>query len=182
MDLDGIWDEPAEIASSSSAEPLFLPDEDDIEVDPASPRKSFVPRTDIDIDAIFADVDKEDDDLDDMDAAPDSSKPYNMEAAKRKAAAKYKNAKLPGLTPHQILPSSSPPRDFGDADTGKGKGKGKDDKDDGEKKERKKPMRLDDGRLIGPTGFPQLIKDTKNFRIKGKGHEVSLDFLSKYCC
>ncbi|KIJ68909.1 hypothetical protein HYDPIDRAFT_36026 [Hydnomerulius pinastri MD-312] len=27
------------------------------------------------------------------------------------------------------------------------------------------------GRLVGPSGFPQLIKDTKGFKPKGKGHE-----------
>jgi hypothetical protein len=31
---------------------------------------------------------------------------------------------------------------------------------------------LDEMRLLGKDGFPQLLKDTKNFKPKGKGHEV----------
>ncbi|KAJ7235455.1 replication fork protection component Swi3-domain-containing protein [Mycena haematopus] len=68
------------------------------------------------------------------------------------------------LTPHPVL-SSSPAHHLDD--TGD-KGDGKDDKD---RKKPKKAMRLDEGRLIDC--FPQLVKDTKNIKIKGKGHEAS---------
>nr|GAT53211.1 predicted protein [Mycena chlorophos] len=47
------------------------------------------------------------------------------------------------------------------------------DKDKEVKKPRKKLPRLDEGRLVGDNGFPQLIHDTKHFRVKGKGHEAS---------
>ncbi|KAG6845325.1 hypothetical protein H0H87_010782 [Tephrocybe sp. NHM501043] len=166
--LDNIWDEPADevSASRSSAtpqEPLFLADIDDEDAPRLAPQT--MTDIDIDIDAMFAEVEEEDN--------PFAIKPLtsnmNTEALKRAAEARYKKA-MPSLTPHPIM-SSSPPRDAGDSDqTTKppGGGKGKEGQ-----KERRKPMRLDEGRLLGPKGFPKLIKDTKNFRMKGKGHEVT---------
>ncbi|KAJ6502488.1 replication fork protection component Swi3-domain-containing protein [Mycena sanguinolenta] len=71
----------------------------------------------------------------------------------------------PALTPHQVL-SSSPAHHIDDAGE---KGDGKTGKD--VKKPKKKVMRLNEGRLI--ECFPQLIEDTKNIKIKGKGHEAS---------
>lgn len=41
------------------------------------------------------------------------------------------------------------------------------------KKKRKPVARLDEARLLGKNGLPQLIKDTKNFKLKGKGHEAA---------
>ncbi|KAJ7449863.1 replication fork protection component Swi3-domain-containing protein [Mycena latifolia] len=70
----------------------------------------------------------------------------------------------PDSTPHPIL--SSPAHHL-DGDEGGGE-KSKDGK-----KPKKKIMRLDEGRLVGDSGFPQLIQDTKNIKIKGKGHEAS---------
>ncbi|KAG2132686.1 Swi3-domain-containing protein, partial [Suillus cothurnatus] len=60
------------------------------------------------------------------------------------------------LTPHQILPSSSPPRDLGPDEDNEG---GKDNNEKGKegKKERKKV----------------LIQNIKDFKVKGKGHERS---------
>ncbi len=74
------------------------------------------------------------------------------------------------MMPHEVLPSSSPPRDLE-----KGEEKDKDDKKE-QKKEKKKIARLNEALLVGPSGFPQLIKDTKDFKIKGKGHEA------RSCC
>ncbi|KAJ7111567.1 replication fork protection component Swi3-domain-containing protein [Mycena crocata] len=75
------------------------------------------------------------------------------------------DAQTPGPTPHQIL-SSSPAHHLDRNGEG-----GEKDKDG--KKPKKKTMRLDEGRLIGDSGFPQLIEDTKKMKIKGKGHEAS---------
>ncbi|KIY52121.1 Swi3-domain-containing protein [Fistulina hepatica ATCC 64428] len=51
--------------------------------------------------------------------------------------------------------------------------KKKDSKDDS-KEERKRPIILDENRLLDELfGFPQLVRDTREFRIKGKGHEES---------
>ncbi|KAG6866958.1 hypothetical protein C0991_003874 [Blastosporella zonata] len=163
--LDDIWEEPidetpAVRTSSATREPLFLAESDDEDV--PQPHLKNVP--DVDIDAIFAEVEEEDD--------PFIIKPLtsnlNTEALTRAAEARHKRA-MPSLTPHPIM-SSSPPRDMGDDQAIKQSGadKGKDGK-----KERKKPMRLDEGRLLSPNGFPKLIKNTKNFRTKGKGHEVT---------
>ncbi|KAJ7343433.1 replication fork protection component Swi3-domain-containing protein [Mycena albidolilacea] len=68
----------------------------------------------------------------------------------------------PALTPHQIL-SSSPAHHLDDKDEGNNDDKGA--------KKPKKVLRLDEGRLIDC--FPQLIEDSKNIKIKGKGHEAS---------
>ncbi|KAF9218318.1 Swi3-domain-containing protein [Gyrodon lividus] len=194
MSLDNIWDEP----TPSSSEPtpvndtsspikrprLFLSDSDS---DYERPPKRVTPAAPCElrpeIDALFLDLDKdeetgmgsimEEEDLRYKPLAPalDLGK-LAREAEARHARAKRSGA--PTLTPHQILPSSSPPPEgFGGngmdkpvEDAGKGKG------GDGEgKKERKKLAKLDETRLVGPEGFPQLIKDTKGFKPKGKGHE-----------
>ncbi|KAG6907359.1 hypothetical protein DXG01_009243 [Tephrocybe rancida] len=165
--LDDIWDEPVDEApaprsTSAPREPLFLADSDDESVPRPPPQN--VQDIDVDIDAMFAEVEEEDD--------PFNIKPLtsnlNTEALTRAAEARHKKS-MPSLTPHAIM-SSSPPRDMGDEQTTKKTGgdKGKDGQ-----KEKRKPMRLDEGRLLGPTGFPKLIKDTKNFRTKGKGHEAT---------
>ena len=148
-----------------SQQALFLADSDNEDVvnTVRSPR-GVPPSVDIDIDAIFADVEDDDDDL-------FSFKPLapalDTEALRREAELRHKNNVQP-LTPHAILPSSSPPRDTGPDQPAKY------NQDSGKevRKERRRPVKLDEGRLLGPTGFPQLIKTTKDFRIKGKGHEV----------
>lgn len=163
--LDNIWDDPVDDilahaqSSSSSHQPLFLADSD--EENSRQPPTKDVP--DVDIDAMFAEVEAEDD--------PFSFKPLtsniNTEALTREAEARHKKA-MPSLTPHAIM-SSSPPRDPGNDQTSKKTGgqKGKEGI-----KEKRKPVRLDEGRLLGPNGFPKLIKDTRNFKVKGKGYEV----------
>lgn len=141
--MPSIDDEPA----------LFLADSDEEDEAINAP-----PALDIDINAMFADVDDDDDAF----AITQSGPALDTDALQREAEARHRAA-LPNLTPRQVLPSSSPPRDLGD-DSAKPKADGK--------KEKKRPMRLDETRLLGPTGFPQLIKETKHFCAKGKGHEV----------
>ncbi|THU89526.1 Swi3-domain-containing protein [Dendrothele bispora CBS 962.96] len=149
----------------AAADPLFLPDVDDeSNINP--------PVEDIDIEEIFKGID-DDDDL--FNSAPRTER-FDVAAELRKADAKYKKTAT-RIEQRQILPSSSPPRDFGAEPTdGQAKktanGAGKGSKN-AETKEKRKPMRLDEARLVGPTGFSQLIESTKNFRIKGKGHEAS---------
>ncbi|KAK0450941.1 hypothetical protein EV421DRAFT_1899179 [Armillaria borealis] len=65
-------------------------------------------------------------------------KSFDVEAARRKIAEKYKNKPVPRtpMMPHDVLPSSSPPRDLE-----KGKEKDKDDKKE-QKKEKKKIARI----------------------------------------
>jgi len=142
---------------------LFLADSDDEELEPGTSDRVVhraPPAQNLDIDALFEGFD-DDDDL---------SRPMlDEEELTRQAKASYK-AKMPPLTPHEIMPSSSPPPDTG-GPSGK---KGKDVKDKDEKKARRRIVKLDENRLLSEDGFPQLVKMTKEFKIKGKGHEVRL--------
>jgi replication fork protection complex subunit Csm3/Swi3 len=170
--IDDIWDEPLAQqdgfeAPTRSKRPLFLVESDDDDDDQAPRRlaRKPPPQQDIDIDALFQDVEE-----DDTTAFKPLPPALDIEAVRHRAEARHKQT----LTPHEILPSSSPPHDTGDRrEEGKIKEKDKGD----QKKERRRPVQLNEGRLLGPSGFPQLIKDTKNFRIKGKGHEVHGFFL-----
>jgi replication fork protection complex subunit Csm3/Swi3 len=172
--LDDIWDEPVEASATPNPpkEALFLAgsdDEDDID-GPNSQRHAQKAPADIDmetVEAIFAGVNDENEDAFTFKPLAPS---LDTEALRREAESRHKN-KLPSFTPHAILPSSSPPRDTGDGRDGFMKDRGGEKQKDA-KKDRRKPARLDERRLLGPTGFPQLIKDTKDFRTKGKGHEV----------
>lgn len=147
---------------------LFLADSDEEEDNLPGPSKTETvlqapPPQDIDIEALFADVDDPDNEI---------SRPLpailDEEELTRQAEARYRK----NLTPHEILPSSSPAREQEGKNVGKkGREKGK---DDDEKKSRRRQLKLDENLLLSPTGFPQLIKMTKDFRIKGKGHEVRL--------
>jgi replication fork protection complex subunit Csm3/Swi3 len=168
MDLDDIWDAPVSPARAVTPhkrpiETLFLSGSDNEDEQPAPKRPaSSAPRPDVD--ALFADIDKDEDEEDDLRYKP-LAPALDLEALHKQAAAKHV------LTPHQILPSSSPPRDVGldeDDEGGDKKGKGKEGK-----KERKKVATLDEASLVGATGFPQLITNIKDFKVKGKGHEVS---------
>ncbi|KAM0748526.1 Swi3-domain-containing protein [Meredithblackwellia eburnea MCA 4105] len=65
----------------------------------------------------------------------------------------------------------------GHASAGKDAGDGgadNDDDGDGEVKlkKRRTVAKMDDERLLGPSGFPKLLQDVKRFRVKGKGHEM----------
>ncbi|KAG5645243.1 hypothetical protein DXG03_006660 [Asterophora parasitica] len=170
--IDDIWDNPIDTTgnddepqASSSKQPLFLADSVDDEVPRPPPSKA--PDFDVDIDAMFADVENDDEAFN---IQPLTSK-LDSEALRREAEARHKR-NMPTLTPHAIL-SSSPPREIGDGEArSTSKAPGGEKTKDG-KKERRKPVRLDEGRLLGPTGFPKLIKDTKDFKIKGKGYEVT---------
>ncbi|XP_006458081.1 hypothetical protein AGABI2DRAFT_115101 [Agaricus bisporus var. bisporus H97] len=65
------------------------------------------------------------------------------------------------------MPSSSPARDGGATGTTNGI--------QGKEKEPNKPRKLvtlNENLLLGPTGFPDLISELKDFKVKGKGHEV----------
>ncbi|KAI0683693.1 replication fork protection component Swi3-domain-containing protein [Cytidiella melzeri] len=127
------------------------------------------------VDALFDDLDGDDDGGGFKELAPS----LNIEALRKQASQRNGRARIPALTPHQILPSSSPERDLGPDEvaggvSGKqqnGKEKKKDD-EDGMKK-RKLLAKLDEVRLIGDGGFPALIKQTKDFKPRGKGHELS---------
>ncbi|OJA08160.1 hypothetical protein AZE42_03595 [Rhizopogon vesiculosus] len=176
--LDDIWDAPVSPTRAITPHPdavspqkrpieaLFLSGSDNEDEQPAPKRTaSLAPRPDVD--ALFADIDKDEDEDEDLRYKP-LAPALDLQALQKQAAAKHV------LTPHQILPSSSPPRDVrldGDDEGNNTKGKGKDDKEG--KKERRKAATLDEACLVGATGFPSLITDIKDFKVKGKGHEHS---------
>ncbi|PPQ86868.1 hypothetical protein CVT25_012587 [Psilocybe cyanescens] len=186
--LDSIWDEPIVQDSPKRAnktqrgddddrtsrkpakrprQTLFLADsDDDVEVPASRTVQRAPPAQDVDIDALFAEFDDDDDDSMGFKPLP----PRLNEAELTRQAEERARNTAPSYTPHQILPSSSPSRDTGSPNKNKGS---KDEKEKDEKKEPRRLAKLDENRLLGPSGFPQLIKMTKNFKIKGKGHEAT---------
>jgi replication fork protection complex subunit Csm3/Swi3 len=157
--LDDIWDEPAEatparprptprtdddeegaIAPSRRRQALFL-DSDDDEPSPSARKPTAAP----DLDDVFAGLGDDDDD------GPTPQTP-----------ARGARASSP-FTPHAVLPSSSPPRDWKDG--------GAAAPAEGAPKKRVQ-AKLDEARLLGSDGFPALLKQTRGFVPKGKGHEV----------
>lgn len=186
--LEDIWDAPTTISSprlrtttsddedgsprptkrQRASQPLFDPDSDD-DIHAARPS---IPRTPSGVpdglDALF-DLDDDDDTrLVDLRPSLDEAQLRREAEARHGLSGKRKAP----YTPHQVLPSSSPPRDSEDAAARWGGDGSKDKEGDGEKK-RKVPLKMDETRLLGPDGFPALIKQTKGFKSKGKGHEVS---------
>jgi hypothetical protein len=116
------------------------------------------------INAIFVDAEN-DEELSFQPLAPS----LDLDALRREADARNAKNVVP-MAPVTLTNTSSskPPNVFGSALE-------MDDKEEeGGKKQRRTIPKLDEGRLLGPNGFPQLIKDTKNFKPKGKGHEVRL--------
>lgn len=195
--LDNIWDEPLVEGSPKRSDPpldldedndsvrrpakrprqtLFLADsDDDIQASPQKAVQKAPPVQDVDIDALFADLDEDDDAL-----VFKPLPPRINEAELTRQAEERARKSAPSLTPHQIMPSSSPQRDT-DNPSGSGRTGGKKGENDKDDKARRKFVKLDENRLLSTTdGFPRLIKMTKDFRIKGKGHEVSPIFISHY--
>ncbi|KAI9466346.1 replication fork protection component Swi3-domain-containing protein [Lactarius psammicola] len=174
MDVDHIWDLPIEQAtttgpapSNTSNQPLFLPSDDEADV-VATTQPSA--NKDPDIDALFDGID----DLNEFAPALD------LDALRREADARNTrlvraeiSASIPTI--HLSTTTTSTTKS-GDGQKGPLDGiDGGDENDDGKKK-RKPIAKLDEARLLGTNGLPQLIKDTKNFKPKGKGHEaVDLD-------
>ncbi|KAF8964049.1 replication fork protection component Swi3-domain-containing protein, partial [Flammula alnicola] len=186
--LDSIWDEPVVEASPKRTNDidgaddenanlprpakrprtsLFFSDSED-EVGVSGPSRKAThkapPVQEVDIDALFADFD------DDEEALKPLPPTIDEEEMTRQAEARHRR-NMPPLTPHEIMPSSSPQRDTGNSTGNKRSGDQEQGKD--EKKARRRIVKLDENRLLGPNGFPHLIKMTKDFRIKGKGHEAT---------
>ncbi|KAH8107043.1 Swi3-domain-containing protein [Cristinia sonorae] len=187
VDLDSIWDAPVQPQSPPrpsapvaievdddddppgpppSKRPrttLFLSDsEDGSPKKPPPPRASNASALDPKINALF-------DDLDEDDGFQGLRPSLDIDALRREAARNI--VKAPSYTPHEILPSSSPPRDGDGGDNGDGEGGS--GKKDGAKPKRKQLPMLNEARLLGPEGFPALVKHTKDFKPRGKGQEVS---------
>jgi hypothetical protein len=171
MDVDHIWDLPVDHPPATTADPgplnpsnppLFLPSDEEAEV-AATAQPSA--NKDPDIDALFDGID----DLNEFAPALD------LDALRREADAR--NTRLVRAEISASIPSiqlsTTTTTKSGDGRKGPLDGvDGGDENDDGKKK-RKPIPRLDEARLLGKNGLPQLVKDTKNFKPKGKGHEVT---------
>jgi replication fork protection complex subunit Csm3/Swi3 len=189
--INDIWDLPLESnpvinpdregptsSPRASNPPLFLPSDDEDE--DASPNANANARNDTnnnnnnpDIDALFEGLDDIDDSFQELAPALD------LDALRREADARNARAVRAelGTTNIPAAEPSTKTKTNGGRGGGGGGGvlDGLDGEGDGEddgKKKRKPLPKLDETRLLGKDGFPQLLKDTKNFKPKGKGHEV----------
>ncbi|KAK7054815.1 chromosome segregation in meiosis-related protein [Paramarasmius palmivorus] len=141
-------------------EPLFLPDEEENANANSRNTPPSPPPEDIDIDAIFKEFEEE--------AADDHTT----------GEAKYKKAPLPKMTQHEILPSSSPPRDLGD-DGAKGSSK-TDGKKDGDKKEKEETYAVGRSAVVGSYWLSSTDKGYEGFqterkRARGTYHSTARD-------
>jgi replication fork protection complex subunit Csm3/Swi3 len=209
-DIGDIWDlpaEPAARASASTSEPLFQRDSDTEESGPSkSKRPLFLPSDDEDeqprpaasgsgsgqgaakkvassgnaeVDALFEDLD----DFRDLAPSFDIEK-YRREADARHLKAAREKFALPSQTQTQTGAAVGGMRSRGDAMDldGEGEGEGDEAAKEGEKKKKKPRATLDEMRLRGEQGFPQLVRDTKGFKPLGKGYEVGLHSIDRYAC
>ena len=188
MSLDDIWDAPVSPSSKNVSspvkrprQPLFFSDSDSDERPSKRATLTSLPASthDPELDALFADIDNAAGESNQDDAEDLSYKPLApaLDLAKLAREAEERHArerrtKMPALTPREVMSSSPPPPDGLSGGTGNAKGDGKGKNGEEGKKERRKPVILNEERLVEPNGFPQLIKDMKGFKVKGKGHEV----------
>ncbi|KAG8969658.1 hypothetical protein FRC03_001530 [Tulasnella sp. 419] len=174
-----LWDEPENTASIRSTRPaeeddehapspakrarkstqLFLSDEenDDDTGGRASGSKNLGAELPPELEAMF--------DVDDDDQVYNFNAP-SMAELNRQAESKLSQSTSVAKTQTHVIDMSGA---VNDAQADKSTG----DKKDDLKKVKKKPPKLDETRLVGPHGFPALMKASKNFRVQGKGHELS---------
>ena len=167
MDVDHIWDLPIEhppttttglAPQNTSNQPLFLPSDDEGDVAPTTQPSA---NKDPDIDALFDGID----DLGELAPALD------LDALRREADARNTRlvrAEISASIPTIQLSTAPAAKSSGPLD-----GLDGDDENGGGKKKRRPIAKLDEARLLGKNGLPQLLKDTKNFKPKGKGYEVT---------
>lgn len=200
--IENIWDAPVTLNSPRTPRPLDAEDDDEQDQRPAKRQKQALflsdsedeggdgggvrrsvpqasPRIvegDIadDVEALFADAENDD--------GLSFKRIGDLDVAAMEKEAEARHRKNTPLTPHPVLPSSSPAPNDGTNGNGGGESRGN-KKDQGKGKEQQKrsrPVLLNENLLLGPTGFPDLISQVKDFKIKGKGREVF--FFSKSCC
>lgn len=193
-DINDIWDLPLENPVSNpdgagptsspraSNPPLFLPsdDEDDNATGSnANARNDANNTNNPDIDALFEGLDDIDDSFQELAPALDLNA-LRREADARNARAvraELGAANIPAAEPSTAAKTKTNGGKGGVLDGLDGDGDGEDDG----KKKRKPLPKLDETRLLGKDGFLQLLKDTKNFKPKGKGHEVIIIYYFSSC-
>jgi replication fork protection complex subunit Csm3/Swi3 len=184
--LDEIWDAPVSSTSPKAPRQLDLDDDDALLEPPAkrqrqalflsdsedddqpgasvprgatrAPPRVVNPLVDEDVEALFADAEN--------DEQLSFKRIGDLDIAAMEKEAEERHRRAMPLTPHPVMPSSSPARDGEATATSGTKGKEK------EPIKRRKPLVLNENLLLGPTGFPDLISQLKDFKVKGKGHEV----------
>jgi replication fork protection complex subunit Csm3/Swi3 len=193
-DINDIWDLPVETTirhlpadtpdgdaprnsspTHASNRPLFLPSDDDEDAPApaaaaptsARPKNHETP----DIDALF-------EGLDDMgDSVQELAPALDLDALRREADAR--NTRVVRAEMAAIIPTAQISAAAAKINGRKSGGPldgidGDGEADDDGKKKRKPVPKLDEARLLGKNGFLQLMKDTENFKPKGKGHEVDV--------
>lgn len=163
--------------SKRQKQALFLSDSEDEGKNGSGMRRGVVeapapvndPGMDDDVEAMFADAEN--------DEGLSFRKIGDLDVAAMEREAEEKHRRATPLTPHPVMPSRSPTRDGNITGNGSGsshnnKGKGKDEK------KRARPVPLNENLLLGPTGFPDLVSQVKDFKVKGKGREVRSPSLS----
>lgn len=186
-DINDIWDLPLEnnpvnnpagqgptSSPRASNPPLFLPSDDEEDAAPNTTANARNDANNPDIDALFEGLDDVDDSFQELAPALD------LDALRREADARNVpavRAELGAANIPAAEPSTSTAAAAAKTKANGGRGGGVldgldgDGEDDGQKKRKPLP-KLDETRVLGKDGFPQLLKDTKNFKPKGKGHEV----------
>jgi replication fork protection complex subunit Csm3/Swi3 len=192
-DINDIWDLPLENPTNNpygegptpraSNPPLFLPSDDEEDAVP----NNVNARNDAndnnnnnlpDIDALFEGLDDINDSFQELAPALD------LDALRREADARNARAVRAELGTNNISTVETSTSSTAAAKTKRGgvldslDGDGEEDA----KKKRKPLPKLDETRLLGKDGFPQLLKDTRNFKPKGKGREVIIIPTSPYSC
>ena len=190
-DINDIWDLPLENPISNpdvegptaspraSNPPLFLPsdeEEDNAAGSNANARNDANNANNPDIDALFEGLDDIDDGFQELAPALD------LNALRREADARNVRAVRAELGAANIPAAEPSTSAVAKTTANGGRGGALDgldgDGDDDGKKKRKPLPKLDETRLLGKDGFLQLLKDTKNFKPKGKGHEVVISIIS----
>ncbi|KAH9981160.1 replication fork protection component Swi3-domain-containing protein [Lactifluus volemus] len=154
--------EPTVASPNSSTRPLFLPSDDE-EGTAATTEQSSANKTNPDVDALFEGLDDIDDSFQELAPALD------LDALRREADARNTRAH----TRDRAFGRGSGSGGVKNKGGKSGPLGGMDGNEDGKEKKRKPVPKLDETRLLGLNGFPRLVKDTKNFKPKGKGHEAT---------
>ena len=195
-DINDIWDLPVETSirhlpadtpdghgpgstTRASNRPLFLPSDEEEEED-ATATSADAPTSaepqrpeNTDIDALFEGLDDADDSFQELAPALDLDALRREADARNARAVRAEMAAMIPAAAAAAAPKATGGKKGGGALDGiGGEGGEADDDDDDGKKKRKPVPRLDEARLLGQNGLPQLVKDTKNFKPRGKGHEV----------
>ncbi|PCH38010.1 Swi3-domain-containing protein [Wolfiporia cocos MD-104 SS10] len=180
--LEDIWDAPlTQSPPRATSIPAYQDGGD--EAGPSAPRASKRPRS-----TLFFDSDSEgeaakrparrappplvnkseiDAMFDNLDDEPNVELPaaLDIDALRRQEDAKHAK-KYPKASPLDVTNGSASTKGKSGADAQAAK-------EETEKAKRKPLPKLDEARLLSPDGFPALVKQAKNFKPRGKGHEAS---------